>query len=99
MSVVALVLAMVLPMQERAPPTFVHGDEQLVVSGDIFHGRLTLDQLFSARPVLGTRIAAYRPRASIRADQGRIRAGRRARRAGTRRAVLKDLRPGRRPGP
>ena len=24
-----------------------------LVGGDIFHGRLTLDQLFSARPVLG----------------------------------------------
>jgi phytoene dehydrogenase-like protein len=31
-----------------------------LVGGDIFHGKLTLNQLFSARPVLGTATTACR---------------------------------------
>jgi phytoene dehydrogenase-like protein len=41
-------------------------------NGDIFHGAMTLDQLFSARPMLG--FAACRSPASICVAQVRIRA-------------------------
>ena len=72
-----------------------------LVGGDIFHGRLTLDQLFSARPVLGH--ADHRmpvpglylcgsgahPGGGVTGAPGHNAA----------RAILKDLRPGRRPGP
>ena len=72
-----------------------------LVGGDIFHGRLTLDQLFSARPVLGH--ADHRmpvpglylcgsgahPGGGVTGAPGHNAA----------KAVLKDLRRGRRPGP
>jgi len=72
-----------------------------LVGGDIFHGRLTLDQLFSARPVLGH--ADHRmpvpglylcgsgahPGGGVTGAPGHNAAM----------AILKDVRPGRRPAP
>ena len=72
-----------------------------LVGGDIFHGRLTLDQLFSARPVLGH--ADHRmpvpglylcgsgahPGGGVTGAPGHNAAC----------AVLKDFKPGRRPAP
>ena len=45
-----------------------------LVGGDIFHGALSLDQLFSARPVLGTATTASPVAASTCAARARIRA-------------------------
>ena len=56
-----------------------------LVGGDIFHGQLSLDQLFSLRPLLGLRAL---PRAAARAVSlrfGRAPRGRRDRGAGPQR--------------